>query len=59
MNPPTFAGASTLACAASAACCRRPGSGARHLHRAPAPNTDSVASTGLARTPTPHLSEDI
>ncbi|CAN7246651.1 hypothetical protein [Acidovorax sp. Leaf78] len=59
MKPPTFAGARTLACAASAACCRRPGSGARHLHRAPAPTTAEPASKGTACTPTPHLSEDI
>ena len=58
MKPPKFAGASTHACAALAGR-RRPGSGARHLHRAPSPTTHSTASKGPARTPTPHLSEDI
>ena len=59
MKPPKFAGASTLACAALAGCRRRPGGGARHPHRAPAPDTAEPADKGQACTPTPHLSEDI
>ncbi|CAN7209334.1 hypothetical protein [Acidovorax sp. LjRoot117] len=58
MKPPKSAGASIHAGAASAAR-RRPGSGARHLHRAPAPTPAEPASKGPACTTTPHLSEDI